>query len=196
MVGLLCCFSACADSGTDAPTPEAAKRFLKLRGYEFDQPSFFKAAEAGDAIAVNGFISAGMNPNAKDENGDTATTSAAARGDAKVIGVLLKRGADINAPGRNGWTALLLALQEERREAADVLLSQSNIDLKAETPEGMTALMLAVWHQRPEVVRTLLQRGADLNHQDKEGDAVVHGAAWLGNMPILQTLLDAVQIQT
>jgi len=188
---LLVCFTACAGDKANQPTPEAAKRFLKLRGYEFDEKSFFKAAEAGDAIAVNGFLSAGINVNAKDENDDTALTAAAARGDSQIIGVLLKRGADVNAKGRNNWTALLLALEGERLEAADLLLAQPNVELKAETPQGMTALMLAVWHQRADVVRILLQRGADVNHQDKEGDTPVHGAAWVGNLQILQMLLDA-----
>jgi ankyrin repeat protein len=190
LIVLMCCFAGCAGNEAE-PTPEAARRFLKLRGYEFDERSFFKAAEASDAIAVNGFLSAGINVNAKDENGDTALTAAAARGDSQIIGVLLKRGADVNARGRNNWTALLLALEGERLEAADILLAQPNVDLKAETPQGMTALMLAVWHQRADVVRTLLQRGADFNHQDKEGDTPLHGAAWLGNLQILQMLLDA-----
>src|ERR1051325_276137 len=181
---LLVCFTACAGDKANQPTPEAAKRFLKLRGYEFDEKSFFKAAEAGDAIAVNGFLSAGINVNAKDENDDTALTAAAARGDSQIIGVLLKRGADVNAKGRNNWTALLLALEDERFEVAEILVGQSNLDLKAENPTGMTALMLAVWHKRPEFVKRMLQRGADPNHQDKDGDAALHGAAWFGEARI------------
>lgn len=188
LVGLL---SACSETGSSEPTPEAAKRFLQLRGYEFDEPSFFKAAEAGDVIAVGGFISAGMNVDIKDKNDDTALTAAAARGDAKIVEVLLKRGADVNAKGRNNWTALLLALREDRREAATVLLAQPNVDLKAETPEHMNALMLGVWYENPDAVRTLIQRGSNLNQQDKDGDSSVHGAAGKGNMQILQMLLDA-----
>jgi hypothetical protein len=57
---LLSCLAGCVNEGPSEPTPEAAKRFLQLRGYEFDQASFFRAAEAGDAIAVNGFLTAGM----------------------------------------------------------------------------------------------------------------------------------------
>ena len=72
---MLClCLSACTGTFSDQPTPEAAKRFLKLRGYNFDEPSFFKAAADGDVLAVNGFISAGININAKDANDDTALT--------------------------------------------------------------------------------------------------------------------------
>ena len=72
IVSLLLCFCACAEPGSDQPTPEASKRFLRLRGYSFDDQSFLSAANAGDELAVNGFIGAGINPNAKDENGDTA----------------------------------------------------------------------------------------------------------------------------
>jgi len=188
---LLAGVSGCADGGSSEPTPEAAKRFLQLRGYEFNEASFFKAAESGDVMAVGGFISAGMNVNTKDQNDDTALTAAAARGDAKIVDVLLKRGADVNAKGRNNWTALLLALREDRREAAAILLAQPNVDLKAETPEHMNALMLAVWYENPDALRTLIQRGSNLNQQDKDGDSSVHGAAGKGNMQILQMLLDA-----
>ena len=121
-------------------------------------------------IAVNGFLSAGINPNTKDQDGDTALTSAAARGDSKIVNALLQGNADVNAKGRNGWTALLLALEDERNDVAEELLAQPNVDLKAETPNGMTALMLAVWHQRDAVVRKLLDRGVDVNHQDKDGE--------------------------
>jgi hypothetical protein len=128
---LLSGLSACLSAGNDQPTPEAARRFLKLRGYEFDEQSFLKAAADGDVMAVNGFFSAGINPNAKDENGDTALTATAARGDLKIVEVLLRGGVDVNAKGRNTWTALLLALEGEHDQVADVMLGQPSIDLKA-----------------------------------------------------------------
>ena len=188
---MLCaCVCACTGSFSDQPTPDAAKRFLKLRGYEFDEKSFFKAAADGDVIAVNGFISADINVNARDENGDTVLTATSARGDGKMVECLLRGGVDVNAKGRNTWTALLLALEEEHEAVTYLLLAQPNIDLKSETPQGMTALMLAVWHQREREVRMLLKRDVDVNHQDKDGDAAVHGAALYGNAKILGLLLD------
>src|ERR1043166_2651706 len=93
-IATLCALTACAAKEDYEPTPEAAKRFLKLRGYEFDEPSFFRAAAAGDAMAVNGFVVAGMNVNAHDSNNDTALTAAADRGDLQMVDVLLKNGAD------------------------------------------------------------------------------------------------------
>lgn len=193
IVCLLVFLCACAERepGSDQPTPEAAKRFLKLRGYDFNQESFLSAANAGDEWAVNGFLTAGIDPNGRDDNGDTALTSAAARGDVKIASALLRGGAEVNAKGRNDWTAFLLALEGERNDVADVLLAQPKLDLKAETPNGMTALMLAVWHQREQTVRSLLARGAHKDHQDKDGDTSLHGAAWFGNTKILGMLLDA-----
>jgi ankyrin repeat protein len=183
--------SACAETGTDEPTPEAARRFLKLRGYEFDEESYFKAAADGDVMAVNGFVSAGMNVDVKDGNGDTNLTASAARGDANIVAALLRKGADVNAKGRNNWTALLLALEGEHHAVADVLLTQPKLDVTPQTPEGSTALMVAVWHQQENAVRVLLKRSVDVNHQDQDGDAAVHGAALYGNAKIMGLLLDA-----
>jgi ankyrin repeat protein len=193
IVGILLGLCACAEPepGSDQPTPEAARRFLKLRGYNIDDETFLSAAKAGDEMAVNGFIAAGINPNAKDENGDTALTAAAARGDLQIARALLRDGADVNAVGRNNWTALLLAFEDERDEVAEALINQPGLDLKSENPSGMTALMLAVWHRRAGFVKKLLQRGADSNHQDKDGDTAVHGAAWFGSSDILEMLLSA-----
>ena len=191
VIGLTASSYGCATNEVDRPTPEASKQFLKLRGYNFDEPSFFRAVAATDEIAVNGFLSAGINPNAKDGNGDTALTAASSRGDLKIVKALLKGGADINARGRNTWTALLLALHDERFETADFLLTQPKLDVFAVTPEGMTALMQAVWHPHEESVRKLLQLHSELNHQDKDGDTAVFGAAWFGNTNILRMLLDA-----
>ena len=190
-LALLFYATGCAEGTTDQPTPDAAKRFLKLRGYEFDEESFFKAASQSDVMAVDGFISAGININAKDRNDDTALVAAASRGDAKIIELLLRRGADVNARGRNNWTAFLLALQEERSAVVDQFASHPRLDLTAETPERKTALILAVWAQYEPIVRTLLQRGVAVDHQDKDGDTAVHGAALYGNAKIMELLLDA-----
>jgi hypothetical protein len=193
VASLLVCLCACAERkpGSDQPTPEAAKRFLKLRGYEFTEQGFLSAASVGDELAVNGFFSAGINPNGRDKDGDTALTSAAARGDMKIVNALIRGGADVNTKGRNNWTAFLLALDAERYDVVDVLLAQPNLDLRAETPDGTTALMQSVWRQREQTVSTLLARGADKDHQDKDGDTSLHGAALFGNTKVMGMLLEA-----
>lgn len=52
-------FVGCAGGRSNKPTPDAAKRFLKLRGYEFNDKSFLAAAAANDVAAVKGFLARG-----------------------------------------------------------------------------------------------------------------------------------------
>ena len=176
ILGLALCLCSC--EGAEKPTPEAAKRFLKLRGYEFDEQSFFKAAAAGDVLAANGFLSAGINPNAQDENSDTALTASAARGDLPMVNALLSGGADINAKGRNNWTALLLALEREHDEAANALAGQPNLDLSAETPKVLPALGTVLSVHNSLVAYGIL-RGGDAAQRQEFLPRLASGE-WLG----------------
>src|SRR5687767_9522842 len=129
IIFICCSFWSCRQPGTNRPTPDAAKQFLKLRGYEFDEPSFLRASAASDVMAINGFLVAGIDPNAKESpEGDTALSAAAGRGDLKVVEVLLQGGADINAEVRDGWTPLLIALQQDRDKVVQTLLAQKNLN--------------------------------------------------------------------
>src|SRR5258708_31506398 len=89
VVVLLSCLGACAAPGSEQPTPEAAKRFLQLRGYNFDDRSFISAVKAGDELAANGFISSGINLNARDEKGDTGVAASEDRGYAEIVNALI-----------------------------------------------------------------------------------------------------------
>ena len=64
---ILFAVSGCAQLAAEKPTPDAAKRFLLLRGYQFDAKSFQRAVAANDMSAVDGFLAAGIDPNVKDE---------------------------------------------------------------------------------------------------------------------------------
>ena len=82
-------FSSCVVQGLREAPPQSAQRVLKLRGYNFDEKSFFAAGQARDLLAVNAFIDGGINPNAQDADGRTVLISAAAHGDLDVVNVLL-----------------------------------------------------------------------------------------------------------
>src|SRR2546425_11623681 len=88
-IGLLFTLFGCAATVNEKPSPGAARQFLKLRGYNFDERSFLSAAAANDLIAVNAFIAAGINPNAKNEESVApALVSAAAHGDMEIVKAL------------------------------------------------------------------------------------------------------------
>jgi ankyrin repeat protein len=190
VVFCLLMFEGCVQPGSGKASPEAAKQVLRLRGYEFNEKSFFAATEARDVLAINAFLDAGINPNAQDLlKRQTALIAAASRGHREVVDALLKGGADVNVKDKGEYTALFRALENNHEEVGDVLLGQHSLDLNARGWHGVTALIAYVWRDRKDAVQKLLDRGADVNLQDADGDTAVHGAAQSGNVDILQMLL-------
>ena len=191
VIGLLLslCLGGCAVSSSDQPTPEQAKRFLKLRGYDFNEKSFLLAAASSDVTAVSGFLDAGISPDARDASDETALIAAASRGDMEIVKSLLRGGADVNANVRGGYTALLLALMNKRDDVADLLVAQPNLDVNARGTDGVTILMTYIWRRREDVVERLLQRGADVNLQEHDGDTALHAACNTGDLNVLRSLL-------
>src|SRR5262249_12028312 len=128
----------------------------------------------------------------------------------KAIEMLLSRGADVNAMSKsevnqavkNGpialgnFTALLAAAPAGSPEVIKALLD-AGAKIEAADVRKMTPLMLAVAgdHADPRVVRLLLERGADPNHQDREGFSAIDWARKFNNPAILRELdLSAVKL--
>lgn len=183
-------FEGCAQTHGGKATPEAARQILKLRGYEFNEKSFFAATAARDLLALNAFCDAGINRNAQDPaNGQTALIAAASRGHQEVVEALLRCGADVNVKDKRGYNALFNALENKNEDVADLLMAQQNLDLNARGWNGVTALIAYVWRDRKDAVENLLSRGADVSPGDANGDTALHGAAENGNVEILLVLL-------
>lgn len=185
-------FPSCAGPRAEMPTPDAAKRFLLLRGYQFDSKSFQRAVAANDISAVEGFLAAGIDPNVKDEeSGGTALIWAATHDEADLVKVLLRGGANVNARDMGGYTALLRALEKKNDAVAELMLAQPNLEVNAHGFNGKTALAWYVWSGDETNVKSLLERGANPNLSDADGDTPLHGAVQRGNVMLLQMLLAA-----
>ena len=183
--------TGCVESQQPAEaTPESAQRFLKLRGYEFNEKSFFAAAQARDLMAINLFIEAGINRNAQDEDGRTALISAAARGDLEVVNALLRHKVDLNIKDKQDFAALSHAIDAMYEEVVDVLLSQPGIDPNVRGLNGRPALSAYVWRDNQARVERLVALGADVKAVDNDQDTALHGAAQTGNVDVIRLLLD------
>jgi ankyrin repeat protein len=115
--------------------------------------------------------------------GQTALYMASSRGYTDVVRSLIDRGADMNAEC-DGWdedgdelqlTPLLVALENGRLEIARLLLG-GDADVELRGSPGQTALYMASSRGYTDVVRSLIDRGADVNAEcddwDDDGDQV------------------------
>jgi len=95
----------------------------------------------------------------------------------REVMALLLRGFNANTPDERGRTGLTLGIREECWRAVDTLLLAPGIDLNLPNRQNETPLMLAAIKGNLELVKTLVQRGADVN---REGWAPLHYAASAG----------------
>lgn len=179
---------------TGETTPEMAQNMLVLRGFKFTEPEFFRAIKLEDTTAVQGFLQAGINPNAKNESGETALTFAILNADPKVAQVLAEK-ADINLKDDNGNAPLHLAVFKNRDALVDLFLEKNpdvNVGGTRGKLENQTPLYAAVIQGNADLVKKLLDRGAKPNIADSEGglpltEAVVRANA---NPEIIRMLLE------
>lgn len=95
------------------------------------------SAAKGHASMVYSLISAGINPNFRDQDGNLALVVAAARGHALVVKLLLDNGADAMAADAKGTTALAAATQGGYSQTATLL---RNAELLHAGPSGKAPL--------------------------------------------------------
>src|SRR4030095_638078 len=168
LIGCSAILAGCAKQYPAEGTPEAAKRFLKARGFDFCHRGFFGAVAASGVPPINALLPAGIDPNVRDSSdGRTALISAAAHGDVPVVKALLNGHAEVNAKDGSGYTALFHSIEARYDDVTDVLLAQPTLDLDARGKNGVTALISFVWRDRADVVKLLLERGAQVNLQDR-----------------------------
>jgi ankyrin repeat protein len=66
----------------------------------------------------------------------------------------------------------------------------ANPNLKNKTQMGSTPLMMASEYESLEIANYLIEKGADLNIQDANGDPVINWSAYFGNIPFTRLMLE------
>ena len=145
---------------------------LERSGISFTAAAFVERAQKSNFSAIKLFLAAGMNPDARGKNGETALMAAARSGDRDIVRLLLGGGAEVNATADDGATALIIAAGCDDDILVRMLLARS-VNVNAKTNIGMTALMLAVGNNRLKSVRMLLAAGADVNAKAKNGETAL-----------------------
>jgi len=173
--------------------PEIAE-LLKQAGVNIDEASIddqlFYAAFKRGIKQVLLLIKKGANVNAKDPIDKSAPLLLAVdAGNIEIVKLLLEKGADINAKDNYGTTALLCALIQQHTDITGLLM-EKRADVNAQhRATGLTALLIAAEDGDKQFVSTLLDRGADVNMEDRNGYNALVRAAGEGHTDIVKLLI-------
>ncbi|WP_170110219.1 ankyrin repeat domain-containing protein [Flavilitoribacter nigricans] len=118
---------------------------------------------------VKQLIKTGVDLNAVLSDGRTALTEAAHHDHTDIARLLLRNGAEVNLAGKAGYTALMEAAEHGHQELFALLLGQRGVSINHASKNGHTALLEAAENGHYEIVKTLIQKGADLSATTHDG---------------------------
>ena len=156
------------------------------------------AAQRSFHPGMRSLLKAGASVDIRNQIQATPLHMAASRGDSLGVKLLLEHGATISFRDKDGRSALQLAATRGFDNVVQVLLDYGaeidGYDASIDPRTGGTALLSAVKSNKPAVVRTLLQRGANINLQIKVNGRLVasplHFAAGSGLLDVTKILLE------
>jgi len=154
------------------------------RGSEPSKNDFFMAAISGNTEMVENLIKSGVDIDAVgDTFGMTALIFAIKYRHTKTVQKLIELGADVNKPNNFKVTPLMFASHYGLAGIVDILLLYG-ANVYAENQKGETALWDAYYSpyiERNRIFDMLFNMGANVNHQDNNGDTLLMIASREGN---------------
>ncbi|XHF98122.1 hypothetical protein AWENTII_001693 [Aspergillus wentii] len=157
----------------------------------------FLAALEGQAVAVDLLLKYNANVNANEKR-SYPLLAAARKGHVDLMELLLNHGADIDAQGQTGITALIDAVIQGNVPMTQLLLAHhAKVNVSGphqSTPLDLILQSIALSGRSPDrrrIMELLLEHGADMHERRGPHQLSTLGqAVWLGDMEILNLLLD------
>ncbi len=112
-------------------------------------------------------ISADIDINIQDKNGNTALILAIDHDHKDIIELLIAANININMQNIYNGTALISAVKKGNINAVKLLI-ETNADINIQNKYGYTALMIAVLNRHKNIVKLLIAAGADINIQNHD----------------------------
>lgn len=199
----------------------AALLGLCLPALAQDEDELFRAIHQDNAQAVRRLLSAGANPNARNDKGHPALYLALQEDALAAAGALLAdRRLQPEQRNRNDESPLMMAALKGHLAIARQLfalgahvnkpgwaalhyaatgghlavmdwLLEEHAFIDAQSPNGTTPLMMAAMYGSPEAVKLLIQAGADLQMRNDKGMTAIDFAQSANRQNAVELLLEA-----
>ncbi|KAM7384522.1 hypothetical protein PAMA_011737 [Pampus argenteus] len=149
------------------------------------------AAQRGLLEVCYILIQAGAQVDAQDKDLRTPLLEAIINNHIEVARYLIQNGACVYHVEEDGYTGLHHAAKLGSLEIVTMLLETGQVDVNAQDSGGWTPIIWAAEHKHVDVIKSLLNRGADVTINDKELNVCLHWAAYAGNVDIAELVLNS-----
>ncbi len=163
---------------------------LQSRDRAIGEMALFLAIERDNLEMVQALLTAGVNPNAKDNAGQTSLHRAARRGNEAMIILLLENRAGIDCKDDDGRTPWSANLRSHNKRILSVLL-EAGADPSTRGHQGVSELYTAGKNGETECVKFMLESGTDPSIKTNYDWTPLHWAASFGHIDCVRLLLDA-----
>ena len=147
------------------------------------------AARRGDVYAVEQLLLAGANVNAQDHGKDTPLGAAGRAASVRCIELLLVAGAKVDAKDCFGYTSLANICKWQTDPALARPLILAGADPNSLDKKGATVFARSARYNTSKIGSFLLDRGADIDRRDGEGNPPLFEAIMKGCHEFLELLL-------
>jgi ankyrin repeat protein len=144
--------------------------------------------QEGQLEVARMLIERGVDVSAQDKDGQTPLHLASQRGQLELARMLIEHDADVSAQDKDGKTPLHLASQGAQNN--DGQTSWVSFGNGNDLPPFLSPLPrrdLDSGH--PDIARMLIERGADVSAQDKDGRTPMYLASQAGELTIIRILV-------
>ncbi|KAF6204958.1 hypothetical protein GE061_019125 [Apolygus lucorum] len=170
------------------------------------------AAAIGQTKVIKLLLKLGADVNKIDSNGWTPLHRACESGSLDCTTQLIDEGCSVNSPAERGITPLFLSVRSNNINVVKLLVNKgakfdenalneaarlgfANImelllDRFPNSSNGTQLLSIAVGNLQPEIIKMLVDRGADVNAENREGSKPLHTAAFMGSCEMIQLMLE------
>jgi ankyrin repeat protein len=139
------------------------------------------ASLLGNKNFIKLLIESGADINGQDERGETALTIAVKNGNTELVELLIEKGAEINGKNKDGETALTIAVRSWSPRALAIIIKRQ--------PELNNKTTLTRFTSHIKNIELLIEKGADINSKNMDGETVLMNAIQNGNTELVELLI-------